>query len=175
MKQLGTISELELPTGTHSVEQNNLNLMVANSGELYKKFPSSLRPAVVHLHGEAYKDYSGLIDGISLDESVDEAIRYALLQWKGACTTLSDYRTHGVSLTAGQVESLVALLGARCRLKTRARIRSVVQYPVSVRWGVSYGTLGRLFVSHYEESISYCAGQDYPVELRAIKEAIIAG
>ena len=156
MKQLGTISELELPTGTHSVEQNNLNLMVANSGELYKKFPSSLRPAVVHLHGEAFKDYSGLIDGISLDESVDEAIRYALLQWKGACTTLSD-------------------LGARCRSKTRARIRSVIQYPVSVRWGVSYGTLGRLFIDYYDESVSYCAGQDYPVELRAIKEAIIAG
>lgn len=76
----------------------------------------------------------------------------------------------GVALSASDRDDLVKLLGHRCAAKTKeilaARLASVETLP-------NYGLLDRVLLN--DEGVSYCAGQDYPSEIAAVRRIIIQG
>jgi len=73
-------------------------------------------------------------------------------------------------LTEQDIDSIVELIGYRCRVETCNRIRSRLKYhPSSVP---SYGILGRL--TREESGVwEYCAGQSYPDEIRTVRNIIL--
>lgn len=73
-------------------------------------------------------------------------------------------------LTEQDIDSIVELLGYRCRVQTYNRLRARLKYsPSSVP---VYGILERLT---REESgrWEYCAGQSYPDEIRTVRNIIL--
>jgi hypothetical protein len=76
----------------------------------------------------------------------------------------------GVDLSPTDVDDLVKLLGHRCAAKTKeilaARLANVESLP-------NYGILDRVLLN--DEGVSYCAGQDYPSEIAAVRRIIVQG
>lgn len=72
-------------------------------------------------------------------------------------------------ITEEQREQLVALFGKYCQDKTKRRLSSLLRYPSTLS---NYGIYGRVEIA---PRVSYCAGQDYPAEIRAVRELILKG
>lgn len=72
-------------------------------------------------------------------------------------------------LTEQDIDQIMAIVGARCRIKTLNRLRSILTYhPSSVG---NFGILERLIKEG--NTWSYCAGQSYPDEIRTVRECIL--
>jgi hypothetical protein len=74
------------------------------------------------------------------------------------------------TLTADDIESIISIVGYRCRAKTLTRLRSRLTYgPSRIP---SYGILERL-TKDENGNWEYCAGQSYPDEIRTVRECIL--
>lgn len=74
----------------------------------------------------------------------------------------------GISLTAAEIDELVALLGKRCKDRTRAQLADALD---ALPGFGNRGIFGRVL---FEESgVSYCAGQSYPDEIRLVRQLVI--
>jgi len=69
------------------------------------------------------------------------------------------------SLTEKEQASALALLGARCQQRTKDRLKSVLRFPQGTPLvGILEGVM-----IHPDETVSYCAGQSYPDEIRIVR------
>ena len=73
------------------------------------------------------------------------------------------------TLTQDQIDGLVSLLGYRCRTHTLRRLRSCLTYRTGV---ANYGIFERVMIA---PRVQYVAGQDYPAEIRTVRNLIIGG
>lgn len=73
-------------------------------------------------------------------------------------------------LTEQDVDSIVKLIGSRCRIDTIKRLRSMLTYGTSAIG--HYGILNRLEREN-DGSWSYCAGQSYSDEIRTVRDCIL--
>jgi hypothetical protein len=73
------------------------------------------------------------------------------------------------NLTESDIDSIVDIIGHRCRIKTCNRLRSILTYSASSIQ--SFGILDRLIKENGHWS--YCAGQSYPDEIRTVRECIL--
>jgi hypothetical protein len=81
-----------------------------------------------------------------------------------------NFNNQKTQLTEQDVDSIIAVIGYRCRVRTINRLRSVLTYmPSQVK---SYGILDRL-MKEADGSWSYCAGQSYTDELKVVRECIL--
>jgi hypothetical protein len=73
-------------------------------------------------------------------------------------------------LTEQDIDSIISIIGARCRVKTINRLRSILTYSASSIG--NYGIYGRLWKTDkgYWE---YCAGQCYTSEIKTVRECIL--
>ena len=65
----------------------------------------------------------------------------------------------------------VAIVGERCRHKTKARLRSILTYGASTI--PNYGIMGRLLWDG--KRWKYIAGQCYTSEIKTVRECILKG
>jgi len=68
---------------------------------------------------------------------------------------------------------LLALLGARCRGATKARLARRLAWPAHL-W-FHYGIYHRVHIDPDNWKVSYCAGQDYTSEIRTVRECVLEG
>jgi hypothetical protein len=73
------------------------------------------------------------------------------------------------NLTDQDIDELVAIIGHRCRPKTKTRIRSILKYDASKI--PMAGILDRL--SKESHGWQYFAGQSYPDEIRVVRNIIL--
>jgi hypothetical protein len=74
------------------------------------------------------------------------------------------------TLSESDIDQLVNLLGKRCRTKNLIKLRSVLTYGTHLI--KFYGIFNRL-VKETDGRWLYVAGQDYPSEIRLVRELII--
>lgn len=84
---------------------------------------------------------------------------------------ISAAKQDGGYLNEQQQESLYILLAKGCRAKMRNRLARRVALPLSL-WE-NYGIYRRVEVG--DSSVSYCAGQSYPDEIRTVRECVSGG
>lgn len=72
-------------------------------------------------------------------------------------------------LSEQDIDQLVDLLGHRCRIEKRNRIRSILTYGTSTV--PNYGILDRLVKEN--DQWRYIAGQSYTDEIRTVRECIL--
>ncbi len=82
------------------------------------------------------------------------------------------------NLTEEDIAQILSLVGNRCRLKTKMRLRSILTY--SARSLPFFGIYERLAREEYADSSgnsvyawSYTAGQSYTDEIRTLRECIL--
>jgi len=76
----------------------------------------------------------------------------------------------GLELTEQDIESIIAIVGYRCRVKTINRIRSILSYGIgSIK---SYGIFNRL-VREDSGKWDYIVGQDHTSEMKTLRECIM--
>ncbi len=85
--------------------------------------------------------------------------------------SLSSRITAQVELTETEYTSLAALLGKRCQSKTKKSLLWACEFVVGK--GCSYGIYSRITFDEKGEA-SYCAGQCYTSEIRAMRELILS-
>lgn len=73
-------------------------------------------------------------------------------------------------LNEAQKTSLLALFGSGCRAPRVRALRAC--FDDNCRRVKSYGILKRVHLT--DEGASYCAGQDYPSEIRTVREILTA-
>jgi hypothetical protein len=71
------------------------------------------------------------------------------------------------TLSDGEIEALVKLIGDRCRQKTKDRLRRRLRYLSLIQ---PAGILGRVMV---RPRVEYVAGQSYPDEIRIVRNVIL--
>ena len=77
----------------------------------------------------------------------------------------------GRSLTESEQSQVFAIVGAGCRAKNRERIARRLALPLSL-WP-NHSCFYRV---HFDgDRVSYCAGQDYPAEVRELRAIILGG
>jgi len=81
--------------------------------------------------------------------------------------TFNDLKTN---LVASDIESILSILGYRCRTKTINRLRSILTYSSSRI--PTYWIFQRL-TRDESGSWEYCAGQSYTDEIRTIRKLIL--
>ena len=86
--------------------------------------------------------------------------------------TLRGFIDSGEELSEDEKDSLFSLLSGRCRQPTRTKLRRRIDMPISL-WP-SYGIFERVMVEK-DGMFSYCAGQDYPSEIRLVRSLILEG
>ncbi len=80
-----------------------------------------------------------------------------------------NFNTEKTNLSENDIDQIVSILGYRCRVKTCARLRSVLTYSPSMI--KSYGILDRLIKENNEWR--YIAGQSYTDELKTVRDIIL--
>ena len=83
-------------------------------------------------------------------------------------TTLNDVFARRAELTAEEIAEIVSLLASRCRGNKRQRLSNVLTY--NTPRNKSCGIYDRVIV---RPRVQYVAGQDYPGEIRTVRELII--
>jgi hypothetical protein len=78
---------------------------------------------------------------------------------------------NGDTLTPDQQHALLILLGTRCRADTKERLRRRLSMPLSL-WS-EHGIYSRVYLSYDKEGVHYCAGQDYPSEIRTVRKCVL--
>lgn len=75
------------------------------------------------------------------------------------------------ALTEKQIENFVALFGSGCRKETKESLFYAAKNNFN---GIkNIGILGRVEFGEYDtDSVSYCAGQDYPSEITYVRNHI---
>lgn len=73
-----------------------------------------------------------------------------------------------VDLTEAQVQSGLALLGKGCRAETKARIMWALRACPKL---LSHGIYQRVHI--IGDELTYCAGQDYPAEIKIVRNLLI--
>lgn len=87
-------------------------------------------------------------------------------------TTLYDRIKYNDPLTDGEMESLVAMIGKGCRQKTKDRLLSRVNLPLSL-WPL-WGIYSRVSFGEYKDGeATYCCGQSWSDEMRTLRECIL--
>ena len=74
-------------------------------------------------------------------------------------------------LSESDIDAIVAIVGERCRHKTKARLRSILTYGASTI--PNYGIMGRLICDG--KRWKYIAGQYYTGEIKTLRECILKG
>lgn len=73
-------------------------------------------------------------------------------------------------LSENDIDSILEVIGTRCRVKTLTRLRSILTYgPSTIE---DCGILRRL-TKEQDGSWSYCAGQSYTDEIRTVRNVIL--
>lgn len=80
--------------------------------------------------------------------------------------TLNELKTQ---LTEADIDELVAIFGARCRIRTKNRLRSILTYSASSL--PNFGIFGRVMKD--SRGWEYCAGQDYTSEVKTVRDCIL--
>jgi hypothetical protein len=81
--------------------------------------------------------------------------------------TLSKRISARKPLTEGEIDTLAKMIGHGCWEQTKRSIRIALAAVPHIR---NYGIFDRV---HLKPTISYCAGQSYPDEIRTVKECLI--
>lgn len=81
--------------------------------------------------------------------------------------TLYDLIRDNKSLSESDIDQLVDLLGHRCRHEKKARLRSVLTYLSGQKL---HGIFDRVMLEG--DRWVYVAGQDYPSEIRTVRELL---
>lgn len=83
--------------------------------------------------------------------------------------SLADKISRGEHLTDEQIEQATALFAKRCNARNRNTVRWALMTVPAIR---SVGIYNRV---HFEAdgTVSYCAGQSYPDEIRTVRECLI--
>lgn len=76
----------------------------------------------------------------------------------------------GMGVTDGEANAAVAVLGVRCRETTKARLYWALRACPNM---ARHGIYERLYFHEDGQLCSYCAGQDYPAEIRTVRELLI--
>lgn len=84
--------------------------------------------------------------------------------------TRQDFNSLKTNLTEQDIDSIMKLIGSRCRINTLKRLRSMLTYGTSAIG--NYGILNRL-ERESDGSWSYCAGQSYTDEIRTVRDCIL--
>lgn len=84
----------------------------------------------------------------------------------------NNFNTLKDTLTTQDIDSILCIVGHRCRIKTYNRLRSILTYGKHTI--PSYGILERLYRDD-KGNWKYCAGQSYPDEIRTLREIILKG
>lgn len=85
--------------------------------------------------------------------------------------TLLDRIEAGIELTDEEIQALVDLLGKRCRMRNRNRIKwALMGCPDNIQ---SYAIYRRVLLHDDGILASYCAGQSYPDEIRTVRKCLI--
>src|SRR5574340_319791 len=84
--------------------------------------------------------------------------------------TLAKLISQGATLTDEQKDSLYELVSSRCRQATKENLRRMINLPLTL-----WENCGRFDRVHLESNgrFSYCAGQDYPAEIRGLRNLIL--
>ena len=80
--------------------------------------------------------------------------------------TLKDRIDERAPLADSEVGDLVAMLGSGCQPKTKERLARALH---RVPYVENCGIYGRVHL----RPVSYCAGQSYPDEIRAVRECLL--
>lgn len=72
-------------------------------------------------------------------------------------------------LSESDIDSIVSIVGHKCQLRTKNRLRSILTYSASSIG--SFGIYGRLIKEN--EGWIYVAGQSYPDEIKTLRECIL--
>ena len=105
----------------------------------------------------------------ALPESKREAAYKAKLKdSRYAQDTLADRIEAGLPLSDKEVESGVELLGKRCQPRKRNMLKWALMACPDIE---NYGILRRVHIE--DETLSYCAGQSYPDEIRTVRECLV--
>jgi hypothetical protein len=86
------------------------------------------------------------------------------------CTDAAGWQDWDGTLNEAQRNGLMALLGSGCRQATKARLQHCVND--NCRRVKPCGIIGRVHLE--QDGASYCAGQDYPSEIRTVRRIMIA-
>lgn len=89
---------------------------------------------------------------------------------KRRCTEEKGWHNWRGNLNPSQRRALTDLFGTGCHQQTKARLRAC--FEDNCRRVKSYGIIRRIQLSR--TGASYCAGQDYPSEIRTCREILIA-
>lgn len=84
----------------------------------------------------------------------------------------NNFNTLKDTLTDSDIDSILSVIGHRCRIKTWNRLRSILTYGKHII--KPYGILNRLYKNDKGEW-HYCAGQSYTDEIRTVREIILKG
>lgn len=77
----------------------------------------------------------------------------------------------GIELTESEISALVDLLGKRCKVRTKNRIKwALMGCPDSIE---NPGIFRRVLLHDSGILASYCAGQSYPDEIRTVRQCLI--
>ena len=87
--------------------------------------------------------------------------------------TLSDAIRDGITLSPGQQQALLALLGNKCRKETKEKLARRFALPLSLM--PNYGIFIRVYLSYNTEGVHYCAGQSYTDEVRLVRKLVLEG
>lgn len=87
--------------------------------------------------------------------------------------TLSDAIRDGITLSPEQQAELVNVFGSKCRKETKERLARRFALPLSLL--ANHGLFTRVFLRYDREGVHYCAGQDYTVEVRTVRELVLRG
>jgi hypothetical protein len=77
----------------------------------------------------------------------------------------------GIELTEDEISELVDLLGKRCKVRTKNRIKwALMGCPDNID---NPGIFRRVLFNDGGRFVSYCAGQSYPDEIRTVRQCLI--
>ena len=90
---------------------------------------------------------------------------------KRICDRIEGWKDFTPALTEKQIENFVTLFGHGCQQKTKESLYHAAKNNFN---GVkNVGILGRVEFGEYDaDSVSYCAGQDYPSEIAIVRNHI---
>jgi hypothetical protein len=86
--------------------------------------------------------------------------------------TLQTLIDQQATLTEAQKESLFTILASGAHKQTKEKLASRIELPLSL-WS-NWGIYGRVHLEA-DGRFSYCAGQDYAVEIVEVRKLIIKG
>lgn len=74
-------------------------------------------------------------------------------------------------LTDFDIDQIVKIVGTKCRIKTKNRLRSILTYSSSSL--PNFGIFDRLIVDEDSKQWTYIAGQSYPDEIKTLRDCIL--